>query len=209
VASGTADTDLAGDDEVALLIAAAKQGSGEALGRLSEALGDYLRAISQFDLDPDVRAKVGASDVVQQTLLDVHRGIAGFRGSSRREFVAWLRRLMKNNLAAIHRGFRQTAKRNVAREVALTDIARGRGAGPLADSQTPSRHAAANEEMAALDEVLARLPAHYRQVIVLRNFELRSFEQIGLAMGCSANAARKAWSRAIRDAQQELARLHA
>jgi RNA polymerase sigma factor (sigma-70 family) len=53
------------------------------------------------------------------------------------------------------------------------------------------------ERAAAVGRALDRLPDHYRQVVELRFQENRLFEEIGLVMNCSADAARKKWSRAM------------
>ena len=55
-----------------------------------------------------------------------------------------------------------------------------------------------------IETALARLPDGYRQIIVYRYCEARSFEDIAQRMNRSPNAARKLWSRAIERLQTEL-----
>ena len=55
---------------------------------------------------------------------------------------------------------------------------------------SPSGQAAANEQRLQLAEVLERLPDDYRQVILLRNIEELSHEQIAERMGRSVGAVR-------------------
>jgi DNA-directed RNA polymerase specialized sigma24 family protein len=50
---------------------------------------------------------------------------------------------------------------------------------------------------------LGRLPPHYRRVIELRVWEGLAFEDIGRALGLSANAAEKLYARAVHRARQE------
>jgi RNA polymerase sigma-70 factor (ECF subfamily) len=45
-----------------------------------ERFRSYLLLLARVRLDPMVRTKVGASDLVQQTLLEAHRDLAQFRG---------------------------------------------------------------------------------------------------------------------------------
>lgn len=196
------------NNDVALVIAAAQGGSTQAVGQLADIYRNYLLAISRAGLSENMQAKIGASDVVQETLLDVQRDIACFRGSSETEFMSWLRQILSHKLAAICRRFTTTEKRQIDKEVTKNpdesiSLAPCRA---LVDSQTPSRNAMASEESAILHQALARLPEHYRQILVMRNFELWPFEQIGEALGRSADAARKLWSRAADQLQSELAK---
>src|SRR5215831_16271081 len=80
-----------------------------------ELFRSYLLLLARVRLDPMVRAKVGASDVVQQTLLEAHRDFAQFRGRTVGEQAAWLRRILARNLANVVRDQRRD-KRDVARE---------------------------------------------------------------------------------------------
>src|SRR5262249_6317295 len=73
-----------------------------------------------------------------------------------------------------------------------------------ADTRSPSSHAIANEQAAALAQALARLPEHYRAVIVWRHQEGRSFAEIGEQTGRTAEAARKLWARALLEVKKEL-----
>ena len=52
------------------LLVAARRGSREALGNALEACRRYLLAIASRELDPDLRGKGGASDLVQETFLE-------------------------------------------------------------------------------------------------------------------------------------------
>src|SRR5262245_34174522 len=98
---------------------AARAGSMEALGQALEQFRRYLLRIAERELDPELRAKGGASDLVQLTFLEAQRDFARFHGDSGPEQRAWLRRLLVDNLANFERRYRGTAKRRVAREVAL------------------------------------------------------------------------------------------
>src|SRR5438105_7704898 len=56
--------------DAARRLAQARAGSREALGQALEACRRYLLRIAEDDLDPALRAKGGASDLVQQTFLE-------------------------------------------------------------------------------------------------------------------------------------------
>jgi RNA polymerase sigma-70 factor, ECF subfamily len=69
-------------DDDSPLVAAARAGSREALGRALEIHRHYLLAIAERQLDPDLRSKGGASDLVQETFLEAQRDFAQFGGGS-------------------------------------------------------------------------------------------------------------------------------
>jgi RNA polymerase sigma-70 factor, ECF subfamily len=186
------------------LLTAARAGSTDALGSALEACRAYLLIVAERELHPAVRAKGGASDLVQQTFLEAHRDFGRFHGNSQEELLAWLRQVLLNNLANFTRQHLQTKKRQADLEVRL-----GSGSGPaesrLAGSgTTASRVAMAGEDAAALEAAMTRLPEDYRRVLALRYHEGRSFDEIAELIGRSANAARKLWARAVERLEREL-----
>ena len=56
----------------------------------------------------------------------------------------------------------------------------------------------------ALQQALHRLPEDYRQVILFRYQEQRSFEEIGQLLQRTLNAARLLWLRGVERLKQEL-----
>jgi RNA polymerase sigma-70 factor (ECF subfamily) len=79
---------------------------------------DYLHLLARLHLDPRLKAKIDASDVVQQTLLQAHVHRGQFRGGSEQEWLAWLRTILANTLAGAGRQF-AAAGRDVNREHSL------------------------------------------------------------------------------------------
>jgi RNA polymerase sigma-70 factor (ECF subfamily) len=192
---------------VAQWLPAARAGSAEALGQLLEAYRNYLLWIATRQLDPDLKAKGGASDLVQETFLKAQQHFNQFQGEGEGDLKAWLRQLLLNNVADFTRMYQETAKRRVGREAPLAADSTGPDlAGRIAaDTPSPSGQAIQKEQFRAIQEALARLPEEYRQVIVYRYQEERSFEEIGRLMNLTPNAARKLWVRAIKRLQQESA----
>ncbi len=181
------------------LLAEARAGSAEALGNVLESCRRYLLLVAERNLDPQLRAKGGASDLVQETFLEAQRDFAGFHGNSEPELLAWLSRVLLNNLGNFSRRYVDTNKRDIRREISLQagDSSTAAERGPADSLPSPSGAAMQQEQAEALGRALERLPDHYRQVVVMRFQEDRSFEEIGLALQCSADAARKLWSRAM------------
>ncbi len=66
-----------------------------------------------------------------------------------------------------------------------------------ASSESPSAHAVRREQAVLLADALEKLPAHYREVFILRNLEHIPFDQIAARMGRSPGATRVLWKRAM------------
>ena len=185
-------------EQVTAWLRAARAGSREALGRLLEACRPYLLLVANQHLQPELRGKVSPSDLVQETFLKAHGAFALFQGETEEDLLAWLRTILRNHLANVSRHFQGTDRRQVGREVALgADEAGGNEGSLVAPTPSPGSAAIAREEARALHEALSRLPEEARQVIYWKNWERLSFEEIGRRTGRSADAARKAWSRAV------------
>ena len=191
---------------VADWLPAARDGSTEALGEALEACRVYLLAVAERELDAELRAKGGASDLVQQTFLEAQQCFAQFKGATEEALLGWLRTMLLNNLANFRRHYQGTAKRRAAREIDLVagDSSRQIGAELPADMLTPSRQLIAAEEDAELRRAVARLPTDYQEVIRLRYQEERPFEEIARSMGRTENAVQKLWLRAVERLQKEL-----
>jgi RNA polymerase sigma-70 factor (ECF subfamily) len=195
------------DEDLAPWLSAARAGSNEALGKILEACRWYLLVIAQDELDPALRAKCAASDLVQETFVKAQRHFAQFQGQSATELRGWLRQMLLHNLADTRRSH-QTDKRRLNKEVAVDDgAAGGAGLGGLiADVLSPSAEVMEQEQAEALRQALARLPEDYRLVIQYRYQEERSFEDIGRLLNLTPNAARKLWLRAMDRLKQETGR---
>lgn len=168
------------------------------LGELLETFRTYLLLIGERETGKELRAKVAPSDLVQETMLAAHRDFASFRGRSSQEFAAWLRAIFLHKLAESIRFHTKTGCRNLFREQrempgsSITPLAE-----QLVDKQTPSWHAMRNEDLLMVRAALLQLPDRYRRVIRLRNFELYPFKDVGRQLGCSPDAARALWGRAM------------
>jgi RNA polymerase sigma-70 factor (ECF subfamily) len=169
----------------------------------------WLRLLARNEIDSRFAGKFDASDAVQQTLMEAWKGWEQFRGDDEPQRLAWLRQILAHQLAHLARHYAGTAKRDVARELSiehtLNQSAQRLDALLPASDVSPSGLAVANEQRLQLAEVLERLPADYRLVILLRNIEEFSHEEIAERMQRSVGAVRMLWLRALaalRDAMQ-------
>jgi len=192
-------------DTIQTLLAAARSGQPDALGRIFEAARGHLLQVAERELAPELRAKVGPSDLVQETAIEMQRDFARFTGTTADECFAWLREILRNNAVDAIRHYRDRLKRNVDREVSLTTN-HSRSDPALVDRRRPpDASAIRREEADALAHVLPRLSAEERQILELRYWSGMSFADIAAQLGLSPKTVRKLWHRAVERVQQELA----
>ncbi len=184
----------------------ARDGSREAIGRLIDSCRAYLLLVANEELDPSLRVKVAASDLVQDTLLAAQAEFPRFRGRSQGELMSWLRRVLLNDLADLRRRYQQADKRAISREEPLAGDSRAdRPAVQLPTRDpTPRANSIAREEAAALQRAMAGLPDDHRRAVTLRNWERLTFAEIAERMNRTPEAARKLWVRAIERLRDEL-----
>jgi RNA polymerase sigma-70 factor (ECF subfamily) len=181
------------------LLIEARAGSKEALGKVLEAFRHcLLREADRHLRQSHLRRKADASDLVQETFLDAQRGFTNFQGRSRQQLLAWLHRILLHNAADFKRRYCEQEKRLLAREKSLGDLRAAEEAELVPLSHSPERDAVRQEEAESLQRALMGLPGPYRAIIRLRTREGRSFEEIGDALNCSPEAARKLWARAVK-----------
>jgi RNA polymerase sigma-70 factor (ECF subfamily) len=197
VASGSGTPQEAA--EVEKWIDLARQGDREALGRLLDLCRHYLLLVANKELTPALWAKIAPSDIVQDTLLEAGRDFPGFLGGSEDDLLAWLRRILRNNVANVRRHF-ETEKREVDREVPLEECSPGELLeGAVSPTETPSKYVQAREQDEQVRRAIGQLPEHYRQVILLELTGNLTWPQIAEKLSSTPDAARKLWGRAVEE----------
>jgi RNA polymerase sigma-70 factor (ECF subfamily) len=155
-----------------------------------ERFRDYLCALARIQVAarPWLAAKLDASDVVQQTLLKAFAARDQFRGRSAAEMAGWLRQILARTLANQLRALGQ-ARRDVGAEQSLNaalDASSCRlEAWLAADQSGPSERAGQREQMAALAEAVASLPADQREVVSLKHCQGLALADIAARLGRS------------------------
>ena len=159
--------------------------------RAPERYRAYLLMLARVQLDPRLRDKLDASDVVQQTMLEAHRQQDQFRGRTEGERLAWLRQILAHNLTDALRGFRR-AKRDVGRErslqQALDQSSARLEAWLAAEQSSPSQKAVKKEQMLRLAEAMETLPESQREAVQLHYWQGWSLAEIGEHLDRSAAA---------------------
>lgn len=182
-----------------------KERGAEGLERFRE----YLLMLARVQLAPQLRAKLDASDIVQQTMLEAWQHGARFRGRSDGERLAWLRQILAHNLADALRAFRR-AKRDVARErsvqQALDQSSVRVEAWLAAEQSSPSQQVAGEEEAVLLARALAELPEAQREALLLRHWDGWSLKEMSRHMGRSPDAVAGLLKRGLKQLRAVLSR---
>ena len=186
------------------LLTLARGGDPTVLGPLLEVYRNYLTLLASAQLNDRLRRRMNPSDLVQEAMLAAHRDFAQFRGGSEREFVAWLRQILIHCLYHAIETHVKAKARDVRREVSLENIDATMNrsvagfAALIADpGPSPSAPAQQREQLVAVANRLARLPAAYREVIILRGLQGLSFEEVAKQMDRNCGAVRMLWLRAL------------
>lgn len=185
---------------------AARSGSQPDLGRALEACRGYLFMIAEAELGSTLRPKAGASDLVQESLLDAQKAFDQFAGSTRADFIAWVGQILRHNLADLARRYRDAECRAVTREQSLADDPPP-GA-PTGGTASPSAIVTRAEDEGRLRAAIARLPDESRLVLAWRQQDRLGWAEIGTRLGKSAEAARKVWFRAVERLREEMGGPH-
>lgn len=171
-----------------------------------ERFRSYLLLLARLRLDPRLGAKLSASDVVQQTLLEAHQARDQFRGEPA-QLAGWLRQILARNLANAVRDLHR-AKRDVNRErsleAALEESASQLEGWLAADQSSPSQQAERHERALRLAEALAQLPEPQREAVTLRHFHGSSLEDIATQLACTTAAVTGLLYRGLKNLRRHL-----
>ncbi len=146
---------------------------------------DYLLTLARTQLPNQLRSRVDASDVVQETLLEAHRQREQFQGTEPGHLFAWLRQILAGKLVdALRRETRDKRDVRRERECQLELDASAANLADLAGAElsTPSRKFERNELALQLAQALQELPPNQCEALTLRYLQNQSLAQIAESM---------------------------
>lgn len=182
------------------LLERASQGDEPARQRLLERFRRQLRQLIAARLDSRLAARVDASDVVQETLIDAARRMDEYFKDRPLPFLAWLGQIANERVIDTHRRHLAAQRRSVARESRPRNESDPPDTLALrleADGTSPSGHLLRKERHDRLKAALELLPARDREVLVLRHLEQRGPSEIAERLGISEGAAKARLLRAL------------
>jgi RNA polymerase sigma-70 factor (ECF subfamily) len=186
------------------LLARARNGDADAVERLLTTQREPLRRMIGARLDPALAARVDASDVVQDVLLEAHRRLNDYLQNPVMPFHLWLRHIAKDHVIDAHRRHRQAQRRSTDREQpiapgVLGDHSSFELAGQVLDQEpTPASAAVRHELQARLQDAIAALEDDDREVILMRHAEQLSNQEVASLLGLTEAAASMRYLRAVR-----------
>lgn len=191
-------------DRTLHLLADAGQGNGAARNELLQRHREALLRMVRMRLDRKLAARVDASDVVQDVLIEADRRLDDFLRAGGMPFHLWLRQMAKDRIIDMHRRHRAAARRTVDREQRMQAAGFGDRsslelAAQLRDPElTPAAEALRNELQQRFFAAVEELDEDDRDVIAMRHFEHLTNSEVAQALGLSPPAAGMRYLRALR-----------
>mgnify|MGYP003694546313 CR=1 FL=1 len=138
-----------------------------------------------------------ARDATQETFLAAFRNLRGFRGEAR--VSSWLHRIAVNQCITRQR------RAKVRSETGLEDEAEKNAAVfALPVDASPARNAEALERTQAVRRAVGTLPPDLRQVVVMKEFEELTFQEIADALDIPLSTVKSRLYTALRQLQMRL-----
>ena len=161
---------------------------------------ERLLAVARLRLDPRLRGRVDAADVLQEAWIEVRDRLADYAASARpMPLPLWLRFLVGQQLLIVHRrhftpgrdprreehgGAPEAGSEALARELVCSDT-------------RPSAAAVRGERQRKIQEALDRLDSLDREVLALRHFEQLSNAECARVLGLTESGASRRYLRAL------------
>ena len=180
------------------LLERACSGSEEAFELLFERYRDYLHQVVTMRMNPQMSYRVDASDILQEAHMVATKRLQDYLRRKPVSFRVWLRQITHDQLLMAYRKHIQAERRTVNREIPLPEQSSIQLARQLMDhGPTPSQQVARDEQVRCIRRALGRLPEDDRNIILMRNYEQLSFEEIGYVLHIESATARKRYGRAL------------
>ncbi|QEL19753.1 sigma-70 family RNA polymerase sigma factor [Limnoglobus roseus] len=184
-------------------------GDQAALAELFARHRDKLRRMVQVRMDQRLNGRVAASDVLQEAYIDALKRYPHFFDKPNQNFFGWLRLVVGQRLADLHREHVLAKRRDVRQEKPMNvPVNPGTSACLaailVAGLTSPSGVADRNEQYLKLEAALDELDEVDREVLALRHFEELSNTDTASVLGIQPAAASKRYVRALTRLKQIL-----
>jgi RNA polymerase sigma-70 factor (ECF subfamily) len=156
------------------LLERSRQGDPVAFGQLLEPYRTTLLTAAERYLDPRIRRRESASDVIQDLCADLWRDFPQFRENTPEPFDAWVRRAFNHLLLNMHRDHKR-GRRDVRTERPWEDVPGETLRAPQPSPSEPVRRA---EDAARLERALAALPDELRLAFRLRHVDGMPMDEV-------------------------------
>lgn len=197
--------------ETEAMLARAAAGDAAAWGALLSPHQERLARMVAFRMDPRLRGRVDAADVVQDAFVEAAAHRAEYFAAPALPLFVWLRGVTTNKLLEVHRHHLGTRMRDAKRERSLDaprtsdDTSAALCAHLTAGLTRPSVAAVRGEVKTRLAQALDEMDPTDREVLALRHFEQLSNAEAAQVLGIQERAAAKRYLRALQRLKEILA----
>ncbi len=193
------------EDPSRSLVEAASRGDAASVHALLERFLPQLHAFVRLQMGSELRARESSLDLVQSACREVLEHVDRFRYTGETDFRHWLfttaLRTVRNRVA-----YHRAGKRDAGREFATPSGSDASLLAAYATIRTPSEEVIAREGLEAFESAFARLPEHYREVVLLSRLVGLSHEEIATSMGRSESSVRNLLYRALAELAEAMRR---
>jgi RNA polymerase sigma-70 factor (ECF subfamily) len=158
----------------------------------------FVRQVVELRMNPRLRARLDPSDVVQDVHLEAFRRFADYLERRPMPLRLWLRKTAEERLLKVERRHLRAGRRAAGREVSLPDqssLALARQL--LARGSSPSKRLERHELVQRFRHAISLLPEADRDILVMRNFEGLSNQEVAFSLGIEPDTASKRHGRAL------------
>jgi RNA polymerase sigma-70 factor, ECF subfamily len=192
----------ANEPDTETLLGQIANGNDDARQQLLQRFQKRLRQMFAVRIDDRLAARIDASDVVQETLLEAALELPRYLAERPLPFYPWLRQIGWRRLSRLYEYHVTAQRRSVSRENLQELPLSEHSLGPLANrllscGPSPSDVVASREQRQQVRMALAQLSENDREVLVLRFLEHLSLEEIAAILGIREGAVRVRQLRAL------------
>jgi RNA polymerase sigma-70 factor, ECF subfamily len=186
-------------------------GDRAALAALFEQHRDRLRRMVELRLDARLRARLDASDVVQEAFLDVAHDLDAYLADPKLPPLLWLRLHVGRRLMLLHRHHLGAKLRDAGLEISLYQGALPEASSAALAAMLLGRHTAPTqaaqraERLLRVQEALNSLDPVDREVLALRHFEQLGRAEAAQVLGITPETGAKRYFRALKRLKDLLA----
>ncbi|MCH2594687.1 MAG: sigma-70 family RNA polymerase sigma factor [Pirellulales bacterium] len=191
------------------LLAHVRAGESDAVGKLLDRHREAVRRMIDLRMDPVLKRRVDASDLVQDVLIQANRRLDSFLENPIMPFHLWLRQMAKDRLIDAHRRHRGAARRTMDREQPLAIAANNESSIDLLtqlheQEMTPATAATWNELQRRFHTACDKLDPTEQEIVLMRHFEQLTNGEAATALEISPQAASMRYLRAMRRLREML-----
>lgn len=194
------------------LLARIRAGDDEAFVLLFARYRGRLKQLLQFRMDPRLRGREDASDVLQEVYIDAHQRLHHYLKKPELSFYVWLRQLTTQRMIDVHRRHLKAEMRDIKQEIAINRLGTGASSASMAgllvaQLASPSQLVMRAEMITLVEMVLDQMDPIDREVLALRHFEELRNSEVAEVLGLKEAAASNRYVRALtrlRDALEDV-----